>query len=54
MSDRIILVLEPLEHDVPPEVRLRMALKTLLRQYFFRCVKVENTPPPPEPDEETS
>jgi hypothetical protein len=53
MADRplIRLTLRPLPRpgpggcaDVPVESRLRAALKTLLRRYSLKCVKVEDVP----------
>jgi hypothetical protein len=37
-----LIVLRPLPDTVPVSVRLRRALKALLRQYGFRCLKVED------------
>ena len=48
------LTLEPLIVEngqgqvIPPEIRLRQLLKSLLRAYGFRCVKVEEVPQEPE------
>ena len=33
----------------PLNVRLRRALKCLLRSFALRCVRIENGPPPVEP-----
>ena len=38
------LVLRPLKSDVPPIIRLRRALKALLRSYGLRCVDHRMTP----------
>lgn len=35
--------------SVPPQVRLRRLLKTLLRGYGFRCLEIVLVPPPPAP-----
>ena len=49
----VILRLRPLRSDVPADVRLRRALKALLRVYRYRCVlvqpvaRVDLTPVPP-------
>jgi hypothetical protein len=37
-DDLLFLVLRPLSDDVPWPIRLRMALKTLLRRDRLRCV----------------
>jgi hypothetical protein len=58
---RILIELEPLPDDVPAVVRLRMALKTLLRQYRFRAVAIRGkdggeallTEPPTKKEEGT-
>lgn len=55
--DHIRLTLRALPDPVPADVRLRRALKALLRVYGFRCVKVEGAageaaPPPALPDTE--
>jgi hypothetical protein len=41
---RFKLTLEALPADVPPAVRLRVALKRLARCYGLRCVAVEEIP----------
>lgn len=41
--------LQSLPSSIPVAIRLRMALKTLLRAYRFRAVKVEPLPDGPEP-----
>ena len=38
------LTLRPLKSDVPPIIRLRRVLKSLLRTYDFRCVDHRETP----------
>ena len=40
----ILLVLRPLPDDLPVAVRLRAALKTLLRRDKLRCLKVTDVP----------
>lgn len=35
--------------DAPSEVRLRRLLKSLLRAWGFRCVRVQECVPEPEP-----
>jgi hypothetical protein len=43
---RFVLTLEPLPGDDPPVfIRLRAALKTLLRAFRFRCVQIQEIPP---------
>lgn len=37
----IRLTLVPLASDIPASIRVRMALKQLLRQFKLRCVKIE-------------
>ncbi len=44
------LVLRPLKSDVPPIIRLRRALKALLRSYGLRCVDHRMTPTPSHED----
>lgn len=39
------LTLKPLPGPVPPVVRMRRILKSLLRTYGFRCTKVEEITP---------
>lgn len=41
---RFRLILVPLAGDPPPLVRLRSALKALLRAYRLRCETVEQLP----------
>jgi hypothetical protein len=38
-----------LPSDVPADVRLRAALKTLLRRYRLRAVEIRDVPPADEP-----
>lgn len=40
-----ILRLRPLSHDVPPEIRLRAALKRLRRSHGLQCVAVREVGP---------
>jgi hypothetical protein len=40
----ILLILRPLADEVPPAVRLRQALKVLLRAFGLRCLSVEWLP----------
>ena len=44
MNVEYTLVLRPLKSDVPPIIRLRRALKALLRSYGLRCVDHRMTP----------
>ncbi len=44
-GERYRLVLVPLPGDPPPGVRLRRALKALLRTYRLRCAAVEAVNP---------
>jgi hypothetical protein len=39
------LVLRPLRSDVPAVIRLRKALKMLLRDFGLRCVRIEQVAP---------
>jgi hypothetical protein len=59
-TTRYVLVLEPLDDDVPVAVRVRHVLKRELRDYRLRCVSIElaasappetaaNPPRPPDP-----
>ena len=41
MSQRFIIEVRPLPDAVPAEVRLRRALKTLLRAFGLRCESIE-------------
>lgn len=41
-----VLALRPLASDVPPEIRLRQALKVLLRRFNLRCVDYSTTAGP--------
>ncbi len=41
---RFRLTLEAIESEIPADVRLRAALKTLLRRYRLRCEVVEAVP----------
>ena len=43
------LVLRPLKSDIPPIIRLRRALKALLRSYDLRCVDYGITQTPTHP-----
>jgi hypothetical protein len=43
MND-VKLILRPLPDDVPVAIRLRAALKRLLRSYHLQCVHVEDVP----------
>jgi hypothetical protein len=49
-GEEFTLVIRALRSDVPPVVRLRHALKAILRTYEFRAVSVSETTPrlPPE------
>jgi hypothetical protein len=40
------VTLRPLKSGVPADVRLRRALKCLLRAFGFRCLAVEDVPRP--------
>ena len=42
--DQIIITLRPLPDDTPPMIRLRRALKALLRSYRLRCVRISTNP----------
>lgn len=42
------ICLEALPGGVPPEQRLKRALKALLKGYGFRCREVRTDPPEPE------
>jgi hypothetical protein len=44
------LALRPLANSVPAVVRLRRLLKTLLRLWGFRCLRVENVPRTTKPN----
>jgi hypothetical protein len=39
----IVLIAEPSRAGVPVEIRMRQALKTLLRVFGFRCVSIART-----------
>jgi hypothetical protein len=45
-SYRLVLRVSTREGDPPAVVRMRQALKTLLRCYGVRCVSVEEVAPP--------
>jgi hypothetical protein len=52
-----LLRIRPLASDTPAVIRLRAALKTLLRAYQLRCVEVSGLPagtPTPAPDGQSS
>jgi hypothetical protein len=38
--EQFTLTLQPLKSDIPATVRIRAALKTLLRAYGLRCVRI--------------
>jgi hypothetical protein len=44
VSEQFILTLRPEPHDVPVDVRLRNALKELLRRHRLRCVEARSVP----------
>jgi hypothetical protein len=48
------LTLRPLPSDVPVDVRLRKALKGLLRAHGFKCLLVEDVGPGEPPGEKAS
>jgi hypothetical protein len=39
-AEQIILVLQPMSDSVPVEIRLRQALKYLLRAQRLRCIRI--------------
>jgi hypothetical protein len=47
----ITLTLRPLPSDIPATVRIRMALKCLLRTYRLRCTDI-STPPEENDDDQ--
>jgi len=47
------LTLQTLPGSVPAIIRLRGALKTLLRAFGLKCISVEEVPVPVKPLEET-
>ncbi len=53
-EERYILILRPLTDDVPVAVRLRRALKFLLRCFGLRCVRIETIPPVAMKEEKTN
>jgi hypothetical protein len=50
-SQEYILHLHPLAHNVPDTIRLRRALKLLLRGFAFRCTAVEQIGTAHAPDD---
>jgi hypothetical protein len=42
---RFALVIEALPSEVRPAIRLRAALKRLLRSFKLRCIRVDELPP---------
>ena len=49
------LILRPLPDPggAPPECRMRMALKSLLRRFGLRCIDINETTKPAEPDRDS-
>jgi hypothetical protein len=46
-----LLRLRPLPSGIPPETRLKHALKLLLRTCELKCIMIEEIRPPDEPSE---
>lgn len=53
MRDRFELILEAQPHELPTVIRLRAALKRLLRQFGLRCVALQPQRAVPERGDDT-
>ena len=51
MSERYVIVLETVNDDPPPIVRIRRALKVLRRAFDFRLVAIDKEKPAEAPPE---